>query len=334
MSRRMTEVLILAAGIILVSPSCTRQAGIDSQHAGSPIDAHSRKGGANRPAPLRDEQVRYARTVRALIDSLCTRGSDEDVIATLRSMAADESVVTDSGVRRQIVSGLDRDSSLIKSCLYVADLKRHWKSTPSEHFVFHYQNDTVPDPSVMHRWDSHFERLARTFGSAISEKIPVKIDRTEQYGRAFAPWEVRWGIRQAALNDNPHELVHIMLFEYSDVPFFHEPLAMMYGSDEGDAQAISERIVRYEKTIADSGYVSAGEMLHCPQFIGMDAKEWASAVCFIYQLVKRHDMEKLLMLMRGTPWETPVSEFPSRFREVYGVGLDEFERSLESEVSH
>jgi hypothetical protein len=43
-------------------------------------------------------------------------------------------------------------------------------------------------------------------------------------------------------------------------------------------------------------------------------------------------MEKLLTLMRRTPWSSPVAEFATTFKDVYGVELAEFERGIVREA--
>lgn len=283
---------------------------------------------------LRFEQVQLAKAVRNLIDSLYQQENCKDLIASLRSKVASEILISDSTLGNQILDKLDNDSSFIEACLYVADLKKKWNSIPSEHFIFYFKNDSSPGTLAMQQWDEHFERLSETFGTKIPEKIPFRIDNSEKYGRCFAPWEVRWGIKQGGVGDNPHELAHIMLFKYSDVPFFHEPLAFIYGTYKGDFSAVSEYLLQHTKTIADSGYVSATEILHFPSIIGLQKSKWASAFYFIYKLVTKYDIEQLLELMRMTPWKSSVADFSKNFKEVYGIELTEFEHKILKEIGH
>lgn len=283
---------------------------------------------------LRFEQVKFSKAVRNLINSLCQQENCKDMIASLRSKVSNEIMISNSSLGNQILNKLDNDSSFIKHCLYLADLKNDWNSVQSKHFIFYFNDDNAPDTSAMQEWDKHFERLSKTFGTQIFEQIPFKIDNSEKYGRCFAPWVVRWGIKQGGVGDNPHELAHIMLFKYSDVPFFHEPLAFIYGTYKGDFNIVSEHFLKYEEIIADSGYVSATKILHFPQIIGLHKSKWASSFYFIYKLVTKYDIDKLLILMRMTPWESSVDDFSNNFKEVYGIELKEFEHNIRKEINH
>jgi len=60
-----------------------------------------------------------------------------------------------------------------------------------------------------------------------------------------------------------------MLFKTSDVPFFHEPLAFIYGTYNGDLKVAAEKCQEFKQITADSGYVSAAQLLHFPQIIGL-----------------------------------------------------------------
>jgi hypothetical protein len=282
--------------------------------------------------PPRAEQVRLASMVRGMIDSLCARTDCTDLVAQLRRQALGRATGADSSLSRELLAKLDGDSSFVRRCLRVADMRRNWHSAQSRHFVFYFQGDTAPDAAAMRAWDEHFERLSATFGTTITGRVPFAISDQEPYGRCFPPWDVRWGIEQSEVGDNPHELVHLMLFQYSDVPFFHEPLAFIYGTHAGDLAAAAERARRYERVIADSGYVSAAEILHFPQIIGLGEAKWASSFTFVYKLVTKYDVERLLRLMRMTPWDGSADDFAEAFGEVYGMDLVEFERTIRQEL--
>jgi hypothetical protein len=291
-------------------------------------DATTLEDAAEGFVPPRAEQVRFASLVRGMIDSLCARTDCTDPIALLKREALQRATGVDSSLGRQLLTKLDGDSGFVKQCLRVADERRNWHSAHSRHFVFYFQGDTAPAAAAMQAWDEHFERLSATFGTTITGRVPFAISDREPYGRCFPPWDVRWGIEQSEVGDNPHELVHLMLFQYSDVPFFHEPLAFIYGTHAGDLAAAAERAQRYERVIADSGYVSSAEILHFPQIIGLGEAKWASSFYFVYKLVTKYDVEKLLRLMRMTPWDGSADDFAEAFGEIYGMDLVEFERSI------
>jgi hypothetical protein len=221
---------------------------------------------------------------------LCQQENCKDLIAPLRSKVSNVTMISDSSLGNQILYKLDNDSTFIKDCLYVADLRINWNLVKSNHFIFYFKDENAPDTSAMQEWDKHFERLSKTFGTKIPEKIPLKIDNSEKYGRCFAPWVVKWSIKQGGVGHNPHELAHIMLFKYSDVPFFHESLAFIYGTYKGDFNIVSEHLLKYEKIIADSGYVSATTILHFPSIIGLHKSKWASSFYFIFKLVIKYDI--------------------------------------------
>jgi hypothetical protein len=332
MLRRMTGTLVsrlvlvpaimCSVGCIVSGPTCA---------LGS-SDTPATEGVAGDHGHRRVERVRSATAVRHLIVSLCREDSCGDLVTSLKRRVPRDTVLSDSSLGDQVLRRLDSDSSFIRDCAYVADLNRNWNSVPSKHFLFFFRDHDGPDTSAMQKWDANYQRLSDAFGVTITEKIPVIIDSTEQYGRSFPPWEVRWGIRQDRVGDNCHELVHMMLFGCSDVPFFHEPLAFIYGTDANDPRKVSERVLRYERIIADSGYVPAVELLHFPQIIGLQKAKWASSFCFIEELVRQYGVEKLLTLMGMTPWDRPVNDFSESFRKVYGTDLKEFEHGIRERV--
>jgi hypothetical protein len=334
MVKRKIKIVISNLIMIFIINCCINCIVFGLENASSSHSKNSNQDAIGDQTHLRFEQVQFAKAVRNLIDSLCQQENGKDLIASLRSKVASEIMISDSSLGNQILNKLDNDSSFIEDCLYVADLKKNWNSIQSEHFIFYFKNDGSPDTSAMHQWGEHFERLSETFGTKIPEKIPFKIDNSEKYGRCFAPWEVRWGIKQGGVGNNPHELAHIMLFKYSDVPFFHEPLAFIYGTYKGDFSAVFEYLLKHTKIIADSGYVSATEILHFPSIIGLQKSKWASSFYFIYKLVTKYDVEQLLVLIRRTPWKSSVADFSDNFKEVYRIELTEFEHNILKEINH
>jgi len=304
--------------------------GFESMH---PMDNTSLQSDINSQSNinvLRYDEVILANTVRKLINSLCRQKNNcKDIISLLKLKVTRDISIADSSLGNRILKKLTSDSTFVKHCLYVADLKSNWQSKESEHFIFYFNNTNhAPDSAKMHKWDNHFERLANIFDTKLSEKIPFKIDKNEKYGRCFAPWEVRWGIRQGAVGSNTHELVHIMLFKTSDVPFFHEPLAFIYGTYNGDLNVAAEKCQEFKQIIADSGYVSAAQLLHFPQIIGLKKNKWASTFYFIYNLLNKFDIDKLLLLMESSPWESSAENFMSNFYKIYGIELSEFESEI------
>jgi hypothetical protein len=278
--------------------------------------------------------VRFATSVRELLAPSSTAQGPDGVLASLRLAALHATTTGDSAFGRQLLRRLDGDSSFVRHCLDVAAVQSTWHSAQSKHFIFYFEDDTPPAPTALKAWDNHFERLADAFGTTIAEKVPCRINKAEQYGRCFPPWDVRWGIELDSLGSNSHELVHLLLFRYSDVPFFHEPLAFIYGTYEADPRKVSARFSDYERVIADSGYVSATELLHFPQIIGLDEVKWASAFVYVDELVRGYGIEKLLRLMSMTPWQSSADDFAKNFREVYGVELTEFEQSIRKGLRH
>lgn len=281
---------------------------------------------------LRYDEIVQATLVRSLIDTLLSRNAGFDLMSGLKLEIAMRLVPLDSITGCIILNKLESDSSFIRDCLYVEDLKRNWALIKSKHFQFYvHDNDTLAKSDI-DLWDNHFERLSKTFNSNITEKIPFRIDKTEKYGRCFAPWEVRWGIRQKELNDNPHELVHIMLFKYSDVPFFHEPLAFIYGSYKGDFVEANKHFKEHERRLQGNGYISSLELFHFPQIIGLDETKWSSAFYFNYNLIKKYGIPKLLEFMKKTPWESTEDDFKENFKELYDIDLERFENGICKEL--
>jgi hypothetical protein len=277
---------------------------------------------------LRENEIRLYDTVRRLIPSVAETLPSDDLIANLKTMTVNSVMPTDPVSAQGILIKLDEDSSFIADCRYLADLYQNWHKKESRHFIFFYQIDQEPTSSETAFWDQEFDRLARLFHNDIQNKIVFIIDPKEPYGRCFPPWGVLWGIRQKALGENPHELVHLMLFKYSDVPFFHEPLAFMYGTDLGDPNRIADSFGKYAQLVADSGYVTSADIFHFPQIIGLDKKAWASSFFFMQKVIEKYGIEKLLLFMRETPWSKNRDEFIGNFKTIFGNELEEFERGV------
>lgn|GEM_PF-2924352 len=280
------------------------------------------------PPPPHEAEIRLHATVRKLIASLPASRTADAVGGELIKMVTKEVMPTDPADAAQIVNKLDKDSSFAADCRHLADIYLLQHRKESRHFIFFYPIAQEPTVSGMAFWDRQFDRLAARFHNDIQNKIMFQIDPMEQYGRCFPPWEVFWGIRQNKLGDNPHELVHLMLFKYSDVPFFHEPLAFMYGTYLGDPKQIADGFRKYHQLVADSGYVTAADIFHFPQIIGLDKKVWASSFYFIEKLTEEYGLEKLLVFMGETPWSRDRDDFVHNFKAVYGVELGEFERRI------
>ncbi len=45
-----------------------------------------------------------------------------------------------------------------------------------------------------------------------------------------------------------------------------------------------------KQIIADSGYVSAADILNFPQIIGLHKAKWASSFYFIHQLIRKYNL--------------------------------------------
>ena len=170
-----------------------------------------------------------------------------------------------------LLTKLASDLNYVNRCQYISDLEAHAQYVDSDHFRFYYDHrDRQPTQQLMREWDDDFVRMTKTFNSHIPDRIPYRIDPEDKYGRCYPPWDIRWGITARDVTGNTHELVHLMLFKYSDVPFFHEPLAFIYGTYKANMDTVNQHWLEYESMIADSGYISATELLHFPQIIGLD----------------------------------------------------------------
>lgn len=284
---------------------------------------------------LHPEEVRQANAFRFMINTII----EENITAAaeLRTLFYNKIYMyfmpADTNIAKILLNRVDTDTSMMKECQYILKVKSSWPSTAGKHFVFYYPAGKKPDTTRMIFWDNQFERLSSLFNTQIKKKITFVIDPNDQYGRAFAPWDISMGIRQKELDENPHELVHVMLFKYSDVPFFHEPLAFIYGTSLGDMANARERYLKYSKLLLAGKYVSASELIHFPQIIGLDNIKWASAFCFVYKLNEKYGLEKLLNLMTENTWKDSANNLESSFKKIYGVELPPFEKELMAEIS-
>lgn len=284
---------------------------------------------------LHQEEVRQANAFRFMINTII----EENLSATaeLRTLFYNKIYIyfmpADTGIAKILLNRVDTDTSMMKECRYILDVKSKWLSTASKHFVFYYPDGKKPDGAKVIFWDNQYERISSLFNTQIKGKITFVIDPSEQYGRAYAPWDINMGIRQKELDGNPHELVHVILFKYSDVPFFHEPLAFIYGTSLGNMGNMREKYLKYVKTLQPNKYVSASELIHFPQIIGLDDIKWASAFCFVYKLNEKFGLEKLLSLMAENTWKDSANNLENSFRKIYGVELKLFEEELMAEIS-
>ena len=283
--------------------------------------------------PLNSAEIRQAQLIRTLLDSMAGHHDDGNLAGRLKLEVARHVSSEDSLLKNRLLEKLTADSSFIRQCEYVFDLKQNWQSVPSAHFIFYFRDGNKPSTVMMQTWDNDFRRLSETFKTHIPVRIPYKIDKDDRYGRCFPPWEVRWGIKSRDVTGNTHELVHLMLFKYSDVPFFHEPLAFIYGTYKGNRDSVQVAWLPYEQMIADSGYVSATQLLHFPQIIGLDRVKRASACYFIRCVADEFGIDKLLQLMKAVPWAASEDDLITSFQRIYNIRLSDYEREIVSRIA-
>jgi hypothetical protein len=280
--------------------------------------------------PLHRAEIMEANSFRLIINIIAEEdsGSTSDFKKLFRQKIDKYIMPADAAFAKKLIARVETDTSLMKECKYLLNIKNSFSTFESKHFVFYYPSGKEPDGDKTAFWDEQYERLSKLFNSQVNGKITFIIDPNDQYGRAFPPWEIGVGIRQKELDGNPHELVHCLLFKYSDVPFFHEPLAFIYGTSMGDMQKEHERLLRYAKTLASGKYITSTELIHFPQIIGLDNIKWASAYCFVYMLNEKYGTEKLLNLMKENTWHDTTEKYLSGFKKIYGVELKEYEDDL------
>lgn len=289
---------------------------------------------AKSETPIKLDEVQSAKKVRDLIGEISQHHTQGQIIPVLKSKVADLLEDRSSESLSQVFDKLNHDSTFINHCLYVAELYQNYMLRESKHFKFYFQNEDSITEAKIKYWDDQYERLSALFQNQLTEKIPFKIEPNEKFGRCFAPWEVRWGIRQQGAGKNVHELAHIMIFRYSDVPFFHEPLAFIYGTFQGDFEKAEQYHKEHKHFLRENGYISAKELLHFPQIIGLDETKWASAFYFNYQLIKKFGLVKLLKLMRCTTWEISSQKFENNFKKIYKISLCRVEAGLAKEFKN
>jgi len=283
---------------------------------------------------LHSDEIRTVSAFRLMINSIIDDiKNNDDLINILKRKINLYYLPSDSIFARKLLFKLSSDSNIVKECRYLSGIKRKWNSSQSSHFYFYYKKNNKPSETEMEFWDSQYIRLSLLFNIQQSDKVDYIIDPEENYGRAFPPWEIMTGIKQKELGGNPHELVHILLFKYSDVPFFHEPLAFIYGTDLGDRDAAEKRFLKYCNILRPDKYISAAELIHFPQIIGLDEAKWASAFCFVYSLNKKFGIVKLLRLMEANTWDGTIENFKTSFNKIYGIPLQAFETEVRSVIS-
>lgn len=277
--------------------------------------------------PLHQEDVRIAQTLNVLVDSLVSCSIDINLKAELTKYINENVLQTDTLLAKGLISHINSDSNFLEGISYLVNVKRNWNSKTSKYFEFYYEEELLNESEITF-WDSEYERLSSLFGVDIKEKVRFIVDTEDQYGRCFPPWDVLFGIKQNRLGDNPHELVHLFLFKYSDVPFFHEPLAFIYGTEKGDPEKIESRYSRYRDLLVKNEFISSTELLFFPQIIGLDDVKWASAFCFVHQLNEQYGLKKLLELMKENSWDGSIEQYKNSFMNIYGISLNEYENKL------
>lgn len=276
------------------------------------------------------DEIKTASAFRLMINDAITgiNPNYSHVKEMLQNYINDYFTKQDSTLTRRLINRINKDSNAVKECRYIYNILKNWAHTDSKYFRFYYPGDSLPPGSQTAFWDKEYERLSDLFMTNLPYITTFIADPKENFGRCFPPWEIFTGIRQKEIDLNPHELVHLFLFRYSDVPFFHEPLAFMYGTDRGDSLKIRDRFLRMSKKIMHGKFISSAELLHFPQIIGLDEVKWASAFCFVYKLERAYGIKKLLLLMNQNLWTDSIEDYLKSFKKIYGIELKVFEKEL------
>lgn len=263
--------------------------------------------------------------LREIIKKYVESGDSSNFISYIKERLLKDLYVKDSNLCNNISLKIETDSSLVNDCIYLKNALSCNEQYISKHFIVYNMNSSV-DTQQVNLYDKQFEVLQSVFNETGAERINLVLDTNLNYWRAFPIWNVKYGLLQRYINGNPHELVHHFFTKYSDVPFFHEPMAFLYGDYGNDTTKFYTDFCKNSEQLSNEDYVLAKNVWHFPAIVLLKRNDKLSFWLFTSTLMQRYGIDKFIQFASITTWDKNNEEFENNFESIYNVSLEEFEK--------
>ncbi|NPD86829.1 hypothetical protein HNS38_18850 [Lentimicrobium sp. L6] len=264
--------------------------------------------------------------LREIINDYVTEKDTNELQVYIKHILKNEIFPLDSVVYNRILNRIDTDERLVKNCDYLKKVLTCDEKYESRHFNVYNLNSKVNQEEIR-LYDKQFDELKMVFHNTDTMKLNIILDTTLSYWRAFPAWNVKYGLLQRYINGNPHELVHHFFTKYSDVPFFHEPLAFLYGDYSNDTTKFYNEFTTLNEQLSTNEYLRAKEVWHFPAIVTLEKHEKLSFWLFTSTLMQKYGIEKFIEFASLTTWDKNNGDFEKNFNTVYSISLNEFEQN-------
>lgn len=263
--------------------------------------------------------------LRTIIKEYTLRKDTGNLIEYIQNTLKSDLYPRDSVLCNKIIYRLEKEERLLSDCEYLHRVLSCKDQIQSEYFNVFNLNSRV-DSQEIDQYDQQYAILKKVFHIEETEKLNLVLDTNLNYWRAFPPWDVKYGLLQRYINGNPHELVHHFFTKYSDVPFFQEPVAFLYGDFKNDTTKFFQKYTALNNQISVSEYVKAKDLWHFPAIVILKESDKLSFWFFTSTLMQKFGVEKFIEFASLTTWNKDSDDFERNFKVVYGLKLEEFEQ--------
>lgn len=271
------------------------------------------------------ENILDALVLRKIIkDYSIAEGKESDLISHIKNNLARDLSLKDSVVYNRISKQLESDEKLLNDCKYLYKVLSCDEQFQSKHFKIYNINSKV-DTQQINLYNKQYEALSLVFKNYDTTKLKLVLDTNLNYWRAFPIWDVKYGLLQRYINGNPHELVHHFFTRYSDVPFFQEPVAFLYGDYRNDTAKFFNNFTSYNELLTEKEYVMAKEVWHFPAIVILEKLDKLSFWLFTSTLMQKYGIKKFIEFASLTTWDKNGDDFEKNFNIVYKISLKQFE---------
>ncbi len=254
-----------------------------------------------------------------------TEEKESNLISYIKNNLHNELYAKDSILYNRISKRLNTDEKLIEDCLYLNKVLSCNEQYQSKHFNV-YNLNSIVDTQQTNLYDKQYDELKLVFKNNDTTKLNLVLDTNLNYWRAFPIWDVKYGLLQRSINGNPHELVHHFFTKYSDVPFFHEPIAFLYGGYRNDTAKFYNNFSKNKEDLTTNEYTLAKDVWHFPAIVLLERADKLSFWLFTSTLMQKYGIDKFIQFANTATWDKNNDEFENNFNIVYNISLNEFEK--------
>lgn len=270
------------------------------------------------------ENTKAAMILREIVKDYSGQKVNTDFVSFLKTNLYQEVFEKDSVLYVEIFNRIATDSLLLNDCFYLKKVLNCQEQYQSQHFTIYNLNSAI-DTQKVAELDAQYEMLHKVFHSYENRKIDLVLDTSLHYWRSFPPWDIKYGLLQRNINRNPHELVHHFFTRFSDVPFFQEPMAFLFGDYRNDTAKFYNSFAEKCKHLSRNEYLKAKESWHFPAIVLLEETEKKSFWLFTTSLMQKYGIEKFIEFAKITTWDKSDLDFEKNFQMVYQMSLESFE---------